>query len=69
MESKIDCPIQRIESVILLIVKSLHDIKSYVIINGFKNHKDEIYFFKHQKPIIVSKLIYYNAICKIETKM
>lgn len=25
-------------------------------------------FFKHQKPTIVSKLIYYNAIYKIETK-
>lgn len=25
-------------------------------------------FFKHQKPAIVSKLIYYNAIYKIETK-
>lgn len=68
LEAKIDCPIQRTESVILLIVKILHDIKSYIITNGFKNDKDEIYFFKYQKPTIVSKLIYFNAIYKIETK-
>jgi len=29
--------------------------------------EEEIHFFKHQKPAIVSKLIFYNAIYKIET--
>ncbi|WP_415542722.1 RteC domain-containing protein [Empedobacter stercoris] len=28
----------------------------------------EIHFFKYQKPVIVSKLIYYNAVYKIESK-
>ncbi|VTP91500.1 RteC domain-containing protein [Sphingobacterium daejeonense] len=35
---------------------------------GFKNIDEEIHFFKYQKPVIVSKLIYYNAIYKIETR-
>ena len=35
---------------------------------GFKNIEEEIRFFKYQKPVILSNLIYYNAIYKIETK-
>lgn len=35
---------------------------------GFENVDEEILFFKYQKPTIVAKLIYYNAIYKIETR-
>lgn len=35
---------------------------------GFSNLDEEIRFFKHQKPAIVAKLIYYNAVYKIEAK-
>src|SRR5690606_18602846 len=42
--------------------------KAYVLKRGFKNTDEEIRFFKYQKPAIVAKLIYYNAIYKIETK-
>jgi len=35
---------------------------------GFKDNDGEIRFFKFLKPTIVAKLIYYNAIYKIETK-
>lgn len=35
---------------------------------GFNNEEEEIRFFKYQKPIIVAKLIYYNAVYKIEAK-
>lgn len=68
MEIEVDCSIQRIEAVIHLIVGCLAEIKQYVLKNGFKNTAEEIYFFKYQKPAIVAKLIYYNAIYKIETK-
>ncbi|WP_236636853.1 RteC domain-containing protein [Sinomicrobium soli] len=30
--------------------------------------RKKIHFFKYQKPVIVSKLIYYNAIYKIDTR-
>ena len=60
--------IQRIEAIIHLILECLSEIRKHVIKTGFKTLTEEILFFKHQKPIIVSKLIYYNAIYKIETK-
>ncbi|WP_455708754.1 RteC domain-containing protein [Chryseobacterium indoltheticum] len=68
LESDADCFIQKIETIIKLIVQNLSDLKEYVLKNGFKNIDEKIHFFKHQKPAIVSKLIYYNAIYKIETK-
>ena len=68
LEIETDCSIERIEAVIQLIIKCLSDVKHYVLKRGFKNVDEEIRFFKYQKPIIVSKLIYYNAIYKIETR-
>ena len=56
------------EKVIKLILNKISELKKYVLDKGFKNQQEEILFFKHQKPIIVAKLIYYNAIYKIETK-
>ena len=63
-----DFILQKIEATIHLIVSSLSELKKFVIKNGFKNIEEEIHFFKYQKSAIVSKLIYYNAIYKIETK-
>lgn len=68
LEIETDCPIKRIEAVIHHIIQSLADLKDFVLKNDFKNMEEEIHFFKYQKPIIVSKLIYYNAVYKIETK-
>lgn len=68
LEIETDCPIKRIEAVIQLILQSLADLKEFVLKHDFKNMEEEIHFFKYQKPVIVSKLIYYNAIYKIETR-
>lgn len=68
LEIEADNSIQRIEVVIGIILKCLSEVKEYVLNSGFKNIDEEIHFFKYQKPAIVSKLIYYNAIYKIETK-
>ncbi len=68
LEIETDCSIQKTETVIKLIVQSLSDLKEYVLKNGFKNLDEEIHFFKFQKPTIVAKLIYYNAIYKIEVR-
>ncbi|WP_317047847.1 RteC domain-containing protein [Pedobacter chinensis] len=46
----------------------MSELKEYILNRGFKSIKEEIYFLKHQEPTIVSKLIYYNGIYKIETK-
>lgn len=68
LEIETDHSIQQIEAVIGIILKCLSEVKKYVLNRGFKNIGEEIHFFKYQKPTIVSKLIYYNAIYKIETK-
>ncbi|AZA97616.1 MULTISPECIES: RteC domain-containing protein [Chryseobacterium group] len=68
LEIEADYSIQRIEAVIDVILKCLSEVKKYVLNRGFKSINEEIHFFKCQKPAIVSKLIYYNAIYKIETK-
>ncbi|OJW36842.1 MAG: tetracycline regulation of excision, RteC [Sphingobacteriales bacterium 46-32] len=68
LEIETDRSMERIEAIIKLVVKCLCDVKEYVQKRGFKNVDAEIYFFKYLKPVILSKLIYYNAIYKIETK-
>ena len=68
LEIEADCSIQRIEVVIHLVVACLSNVKECVSKRGFNNIDEEIYFFKYQKPVIVSKLIYYNSIYKIETR-
>lgn len=68
LELEANCPLKRIETVIHLIVECLSKLKEYVLKRGFKNTDEEIHFFKHQKPVIVAKLIYYNTIYKIEAK-
>jgi len=68
LELETDCPIQKAETIIKLIIENLSDLKVYILENGFKDTDEEIQFFKNQKPTIVSKLIYYNAVYKIETK-
>lgn len=68
LEIETDIPLERIESIISVITQHLSEAKEYILKKGFKNTEEEILFFKHNKPAIVSKLIYYNAIYKIEAK-
>ena len=45
----------------------LASTKEYIVKNGFKDNWEEINFFRNTKPLILSKLIYYNKIFRIET--
>lgn len=65
---EMNSPILLAEEALEAITKTLLDIKQFVIKRGFKDPQEEIHFFKQLKPQIVSKLIYYNSIYKIETK-
>ncbi len=65
---EVDDPILLPQEVIGLIIDCLSKLKEFVLKQGFEDKKEEIYFFKKLKPVILSKLIYYNAIYKIETK-
>ncbi|MCE5331724.1 MAG: RteC domain-containing protein [Bacteroidales bacterium] len=44
----------------------LEDLKSFIIQYDFKTEVEEILFFKEIKPKIISKLIYYISVYKIE---
>lgn len=65
---EIDNIISLSEAVVELILDRIRQIKLFVLEKGFKDLDEEINFFKKIKPSIVSKLIYYNAIYKIESK-
>ena len=64
---EIDSPIKLSEQAIVYILKSIEKLKKQIIKHGFKTQQEEIHFFKHIKPKILSKLIYYNKVYKIET--
>lgn len=68
LEIETENPLQQIEAIISTITQCLSEVKAYVLKTGFSSEDEEIRFFKHQKPAIVAKLIYYNAVYKIEAK-
>ncbi|MDL5511099.1 RteC domain-containing protein [Arenibacter sp. M-2] len=47
---------------------ALEALNRYITTNPFKDIESEIYFFKHQKPKIFSRLIYYSKLFGIEGK-
>lgn len=56
------------EKIIKLVIEKVAHLKQSVLKHHFIDDKEEINFFKNSKPNILSKLIYYNAIYKIEAK-
>ena len=65
---EIDDPILRSENAINIIITSIEKLKVNFEKEKIKSQEQEINFFKNIKPRFTSKLIYYNAIYKIETK-
>ena len=65
---EIDDPILRSENALNIIVNSIEKLKEIFEKEKIKSQEYEIDFFKNIKPKFTSKLIYYNAIFKIETK-
>lgn len=47
---------------------SIKKLQKMVIDKGFKSLQAEIHFFKHLKPLVFSKLIYYVKLINIESK-
>lgn len=66
---EINEPILVAETSIGIILRVLLDLKLFILKMSFKNEEEEIKFFKYLKPQFVAKLIYYNAVYKIEAKM
>ncbi|WP_026713536.1 RteC domain-containing protein [Flavobacterium daejeonense] len=65
---EIDDPILRSENAINIIITSIEKLKAIFEKEKVRSQEQEIDFFKNIKPKFTSKLIYYNAIYKIETK-
>lgn len=51
-------------AIIELCEAKLVSLKKHIFLNGFQSHEDEIHFFKHIKPIVVSEHIYYQEILR-----
>ncbi|MDD4589488.1 MAG: RteC domain-containing protein [Parabacteroides sp.] len=52
--------------ILTFIGSKLEDLKNFIVKYDFKTEEEEILFFKEIKPKIVSKLIYYMSVHKIE---
>lgn len=60
--------LKRSEGSIAICLKSFEKIKKLVLKSGFKNHSEEIYFFKEIKPLLISKLIFNISVYNIESR-
>lgn len=47
--------------------EKLNEMKSFLLSHPFENESEEILFFKHQKPMLLGRLIYFYKIYKIES--
>ena len=56
------------EKGIVLVEKCIRKLQKQIVGQDFETQADEIYFFKHVKPQIFSKLIYYIRLFSIESK-
>lgn len=63
-----DNVIELSESSVKLLFAGLKELKTLIVNGSFADKKEEIHFFKYQKPVLVAKLIYYNTLYKTETK-
>lgn len=52
--------------ILMFLENKLEELKNFVVQYDFKTEEEEILFFKEIKPKIISKLIYYMSVHKIE---
>lgn len=69
IDLEIDDVLKRCEKAIEITVKSIQKLKTLFLKEKLKSQEQEIDFFKNIKPKFTSKLIYYNIVYKIETKI
>lgn len=68
LESRTDDVLHKAEHGISRTEKFIKLLRQKVLETGFNNSEEEISFFKHVKPQIFSKLIYYVKLFNIESK-
>ena len=60
--------IDAILEVVEFLQHSLEDLRTYIINHPFKNKEEEIYFFKHIKPEVLSRLLYFTDVYNTEMR-
>src|SRR5690554_1341942 len=68
LESCTEDILYRAETGIAYAERWIKILRDEVVQNGFSSIQEEIFFFKHIKPQIFSKLIYYSKLFNIESK-
>lgn len=54
--------------VVEFLQRSLEDMRTYIVNHPFCNKEEEIYFFKHIKPEVLSRLLYFTEIYNTEMR-
>ena len=54
--------------VVEFLQRSLEDMRTYIVNHPFSNKEEEIYFFKHIKPEVLSRLLYFTEIYNTEMR-
>lgn len=69
LKSNYSNTIEDSQRIIILLEQKLKELNKWLKIFCFENKKDEIFFFKELKPSLVSKILYYKYILKIESNL
>lgn len=68
LEREVEEVLSKAETGIKIAKKTLGQLRSLTLNKNFKCNDDEIFFFKHLKPKVYSRLIYYIKLFNIESK-
>lgn len=60
--------IEVVLDVVEFLQRSLEDLRTYIVNHPFSNKEKEIYFFKHIKPEVLSRLLYFTEIYNTEMR-
>ncbi|WP_270538673.1 RteC domain-containing protein [Bacteroides ovatus] len=60
--------IEVVLDVVEFLQRSLEDLRTYIVNHSFSSKEEEIYFFKHIKPEVLSRLLYFTEIYNTEMR-
>ena len=61
--------VEKCKSMIAFLKEKLTELKQIVIAKSFDSEESEITFFKHQKPLILGRLMFYYKVFHIESSL
>ena len=67
LDTNSNCFIETTEKAIGMCKKTILKFREMILKNGFSDDAEEIYFFKHIKPSVFSKFIFYTEVFEIES--